>query len=229
MKRHRMTLVATVGVALLFLLTMGAPSASADTLSIDLGSTALGPYPPGPYGTVEITLVDSTHANIVFQTGSAGQYTYFMVGSFAADLNVNGTFSVSSLTANDLSGLGFSPPVLTIEKAGNVDGFRSMFLIISEGNGFSTATDMISFTLTGTGGGWSSASDVLTPNSLGFLAGMHIGVCDTTLGPCSSTGAQLTTGFAVNRSRSVPDGGMTVMLLGGALIGLATLRRSFRA
>jgi hypothetical protein len=29
--------------------------------------------------------------------------------------------------------------------------------------------------------------------------------------------------------RNVPDGGMTLMLLGGALVGLATLRRKFRA
>jgi hypothetical protein len=29
-------------------------------------------------------------------------------------------------------------------------------------------------------------------------------------------------------STSVPDGGMTVMLLGGALVGLAGLRRKFR-
>jgi hypothetical protein len=35
--------------------------------------------------------------------------------------------------------------------------------------------------------------------------------------------------YALFNPSSVPDGGMTLMLLGGALVGLATLRRKFRA
>jgi hypothetical protein len=38
--------------------------------------------------------------------------------------------------------------------------------------------------------------------------------------------AALSTPFTVS---AVPDGGMTIMLLGGALVGLGTLRRRFRA
>jgi hypothetical protein len=33
----------------------------------------------------------------------------------------------------------------------------------------------------------------------------------------------------VNDGVKVPDGGMTLMLLGGALVGLGALRRKFRA
>jgi len=50
----------------------------------------------------------------------------------------------------------------------------------------------------------------------------------TTAGACSSD----TTGWQDGRPQefnAVPDGGVTLMLLGGALVGLETLRRRFRA
>jgi hypothetical protein len=45
----------------------------------------------------------------------------------------------------------------------------------------------------------------------------------------SSSGTTATATISSGQVVSAPDGGMTVMLLGGALVGLATLRQRFRA
>jgi hypothetical protein len=54
----------------------------------------------------------------------------------------------------------------------------------------------------------------------------NIFVADILLGQTGGTG--LTGPVDVSKSPSVPDGGMTVMLLGGALVGLEALRRRVR-
>jgi hypothetical protein len=72
----------------------------------------------------------------------------------------------------------------------------------------------IRFTVTNT-----TLAQVETPNANGnvFVADIAIGGVSSNTGPVDSEGPA-----------SVPDGGMTLMLLGGALFGLETLRRRVR-
>lgn len=221
MKRQSLMLAATAMVALLLLLTLGAPLASADTFTstINTGNSGLSGY-PGPYGTVAIDLTSSTTATVTFTTNSP----YLMGDGGSAALNVNATTFTATGIMGTNAGTGFTPGPFSTA-SGNEDGFGNFNLQINSFDGFTHASDTITFTLTDTSGTWSSAADVLIANALGNDAGIHVFVCATT--PCNASQNTGVTGFAAEPSGSVPDGGMTLMLLGGALVGLETLRRKF--
>jgi hypothetical protein len=91
-------------------------------------------------------------------------------------------------------------------------------------DGFTHSSSTITFTLTNTSGTWGSAGDVLIANADGFDAAAHIFV---TTSPANASNSALATGFAAETGGgiSVPDGGMTVMLLGVALGALGMARR----
>ena len=67
----------------------------------------------------------------------------------------------------------------------------------------------------------------------GFYAGLSSSLGCATGAPAgclpSNDGADSFLAFAQSGGTPVPDGGMTLMLLGGALAGLETLRRKFQA
>lgn len=230
MKRHSMTLAATALVALLFLVTMGAPRASADNTFISIfsvGDPALNGY-PGPYGQVEITWVNSTTANVVF-TSYAG---FRLGGQDAANLQVNITgtsFSVGAVTESGAAG-GFTPTwdstktCFTSNCGDQVNGFGRFNLNIKNSDGYTSSANTISFTLTNVGGTWSDAANVLIGNGDNNDAAIHAYVCGST--PCDASNNSNVTGYVTEGA--VPDGGVTLMLLGGALVGLATLGRRFR-
>jgi hypothetical protein len=228
MKRHFMTLGAAVA-ALVFLLTLGAPQASADTATFTITNSNLGSGFNGPFGTVTITLVNSTTADVTFQaqdsgvSGSAAGYQ-FIDGS-AADLNVNGSFSVGSFGVSQLATFHTNDPTAWTTSSGQVDGFGVFNLQINTQNGSGSASDQITFVLTATNGNfWTSAANVLSPNGNGNEVAAHIATCSGT--PCNISNTGAFTGFG-SQTPSVPDGGMTLMLLGGALVGLETVRRKF--
>ena len=66
MKQNRMMLFGTAVVAVLFLLALGVPSASADTLdyTLTVGNSAISSF--GPYGTVDVNRTSNTTATITF-------------------------------------------------------------------------------------------------------------------------------------------------------------------
>lgn len=226
MKRNFMTL----GATLVVLLTLGAPYASADTFTIS--NSNLGSGFSGPFGTVTITLgAGGTTATVTFQAQDSGITTggatgYQFIDGSAADLNVNGSFSVSNLADTQLPGFHAQDTTAWTIGSGQVDGFGNFNLTISTQDGAGSAMDSISFTLTNTGGVWTSAANVLAANTNGNSVAAHIATCTTTPCTISSTGA--VTGFG-SQTPSVPDGGMTLMLLGGALVSLEALRRRVRA
>jgi hypothetical protein len=221
MRRQRMTLVATAAVALLFLLTMGAPRASADITSYTLTTGNSGGLDccSGPYATVTVNLTSSTTATITFDSLTNGGYTYLLGSNNAVAVNVNATtWSVGAISGT----IAFSPlnkQSLSDGGAATMDGFGSFNQSISAFDGYPNSWTEIVFTLTDTSGTWSSAANVLS----GGIAADHGFAC---VAPCTVSEGAFATGYAGNAV--VPDGGMTVMLLGGALVGLATVRRRFR-
>ena len=221
MKRDRMTLVATMVVALLLLVTVGASRASADTITYTLTAgnvSGLGCC-SGPYATVTVDLTNSTTANITFDSLTNGGYIYLMGGQNGAAVNSNGTATVSNFGGSNSLGGGFSPGTLSDGGSGTMDGFGNFSNTISVFDGFKSSYTEITFTLTLASGTWSSAANVLSGN----IAAIHGFACVL---PCTSTSGAFATGYAGNAA--VPDGGMTLMLLGGTLVGIETLRRKFR-
>lgn len=221
MKRHRMTVGATVFVAALFMLTLGVPSASADTFDyvLDVGNSAISGA-TGPYGTVDVNLNTTTNtATITFNAASGFKLGDSGPGEQGFGVNVNAaSWTVSSVL----------PPSYSNSGAGALDGTGSYNQTFYDNGGFPASVTTFSFQITDTAGTWASASQVLSAASGGtlgnFAVAAHVFVC--TDPSCAAASA---TGYAGGDPSSVPDGGMTVMLLGGALLGLETLRRRFSA
>src|SRR5262245_1064064 len=91
----------TLGVGML------APTARADaTYTLNLGHSGLSAF-PATYGTVDVHLVDSTHATVTFDSAATGGFQYLFGAQGAAAVNVSGSFTptAGSLTgSNTLSG-----------------------------------------------------------------------------------------------------------------------------
>jgi hypothetical protein len=200
----RQSLLAAVAMAALFLLTLGAPRASADTQYL-LYNTSVS---SSPLVTVNVALVGNT-ATITF---TADQSLGIIDGS-AIDLNVNGAFTLVSATTNT--------EALSSSGTGNVDHIGSFSLELSMQDASSPATSA-TVVLTGS---WANSASVLTGNDLNNVAGVHFKTSDT----CTFFAGNTTAGSAGSGcGSSVPDGGMTLMLLGGVLVGVETLRRKFQ-
>jgi hypothetical protein len=218
-----MTLAATV-VALLFLLTLGASRASAITTeTFDFTSCHVtGGCSAGPFGTVVLTQ-NGTSVDVVvtlfdaafIKTPSGGNEAFKFVGLPSTTTITNAQIAITNS--------GGSPHPLQVDGPGSFDG-----------DGTGNFAFGISCPLCGTGGG--AANQIPGPidftvtnatipqltvaNSLGFVF-----VADVIFTSGSGTG---NTGPIDASTGVVPDGGMTLMLLGGALLGLETLRRKFR-
>jgi|SRR5271157_54650 len=133
---------------------------------------------PGPYATVTVDLTSSTTANITF----ASSGLFYMGDGGAAALNVNGSYTLSSLmdTAN-----------VVAVSSGGVDNAGTFSLVIynSDASGGPGLVQTISFTLTDTSGSWADPADVLVANGDGNEALSHIhvqpgGLCTVTSGNC---------------------------------------------
>ena len=98
--------------------------------------------------------------------------------------------------------------------SGNVSGFGSFNLTLTNNDGYQDAVNSVTFTLTNTGGTWSSASNVLIANSLGNFAAAHV------FATGASCNGACVTGFASNNGGSFTPEPNTAALLGLALFGL---------
>lgn len=147
----------------------------------------------GPYGTVEITLIDSTHADILFQSNTVG-YLFGAQGAVAINVNAN-SFSMSNLTGD----LAFTNGSLSAGNPGNEDGFGSFNQTINADGGYANAYTSVSFQIINndSGGSWSSANDVLALNKTGFAVAAHIFV--------SGGSASGTSGYAADGAQPTPE------------------------
>src|SRR5262249_16211368 len=136
-------------------------------------------------------------------------------------VNVNATsFSVTNITASN-AGTGFTPGPLSNTGSGNVDGFGKLNLTLKGDDGFTHASDTISFTVTNLSAIWGADTDVLTSNSGGSLAAAHIFV---TSFPANASNGASKTGFAANGEQVVPAPPSVVLLGLGGLLALGCLR-----
>jgi hypothetical protein len=206
-----------------FLLTFGAPSAQGGAVYIiATPNVGLSPY-SGPYATVNVDLIDSTHAGITFtsQTATSGNTnctpatpcTYLMGGNDAMGVNIN----AAGFTVNPTTGSG----------SGNLDGFGVFNLTIGLPDGFGQVVSTYSFNVENTSGTWADASSVLTANTAGYLAGAHIYVQSSACTDEKGNPAACITGYAVNGDPVVPEPG-TLALLGAGLIFIGGAIRKFK-
>jgi hypothetical protein len=240
MKRNQITLTALI--AALFLLTAGAPRASADSVTLQLTSCHITTscQDGTVYGTVTLT-IDGTGvdvdvllngSNTFVDTGAAGAKT----NSFFDFQDIGSTSSVNSIvTDENTSGTPGSLTASPVTLPGGTEGVANEAQFKADGFGLFTAEvgcivsqdcdgasgpafNEVKFTVTNetiaqletvpSGGTVLMVADILCPNCSG---GAGTGLVDVS-----------------QTSASVPDGGMTVMLLGGALVGFESLRRRFR-
>ena len=100
---------------------------------------------------------------------------------------------------------------------------NSFNLTINSSQGYTDASNSITFTLTGS---WANEASVLTANANGAFLAARIFVAAF---PADVHAGALATGFAASGGPvSTPDGGMTVMLLGAALGALGMARALYK-
>jgi protein with PEP-CTERM/exosortase system signal len=216
-----------IAPVLIAIACFGLQQAKADVFKFQLsqGNPALtGGGFTGPYANGTVTTNGTNVATITFtsltQTVNGTSYIYLFGDGSSVAVNASAASTIGGFVAATLP--GFSAPQLSDGGAGNVDGFGTMNHTVNNFDGFSHATNSITFTLTKTNGNWGAANMVLTPNSQNAFAGGHIFV---TLNPPNQANGAAVTGFAANGGGFVPDGGTTVMLLGMALGALGVVRR----
>jgi PEP-CTERM motif len=194
-------------------------------ITIGVPNTGLSGF-AGPFANLHIDLTSSTTAIVTFTSLAHGGYLYLLGGQGAADLNVNGPYSLGPvIETNAISGFGAS---FDANVPGNVSSFGKFDLSLNNSDGFRDSATSISFTLTDTGAPWSSAVGVLTPDDAGFLAAVHAFACAEP--GCSRDSGAAVSGFAGN-SNAPPDKipePATFAVLGTALVGFGIVRRRTR-
>ena len=213
MIRHM--LAATTVMALLFLLTLGAPHASADVVTLQLtsdhctgGCLSTGQTSAGTItitdisGGVTVTVALISGDKFMGQGGQGGDFGFNLIGN----PTIAGSASPNDYTLNSTSAGS-----IHLDGTGNFEYAFSATFPNGAGN---AKTGPYTFTITGSG----VTSSSFETNGSGQYFAVDI------------LGANGNTGFvdASTRTNVVPDGGMTLMLLGGALVGLESLRRKFR-
>jgi hypothetical protein len=224
--KHR-TLAATAVAALLFLLTVGASTASADTFTFT-SCHITGGCPSTNFGTVTLTqsgtavIFDVTliNGNTFVETGAGGNMLFAFNDSLAGSTITNITTTINGTTVSVIPG--------------GVSGATNLSPFQADGTGFFTAgvycTDQsdcnggstpdfndLHFTVTD-----ATIAQLTTANSLGniFIADIQCGATQT---GCTSG----LTGPVDVSTTSTPEPA-SLMLLGSGLVGLATFVRKKR-
>jgi len=201
---RRFGFASSLAVAIALVFTVGASGAWGDSCTTTVCTYTLNnPNPAlsgftGPYATATITLTDSTHATVTFDSLKNGGYIYLLGDGGTADLNVNGAYTLGAVTeTNSISGF---TPTFSANAPGQVDGFGTFNLSLNNDGGFTDSATHIAFTLTKTSGSWADASSVLTANGDGAFVAVHAFACaeGTSGSGCTTSTGAAATGFAAN-------------------------------
>jgi hypothetical protein len=228
MKGQRIVLASTAVVALLFLLTVGAPHASADTFNLTSCHLSNGCGTATQFGTV--TLTDNGSGGVKFDVVLNSGNNFVETGAGGHSLFVfNDALSGSTITNISVTLNGAD---VTGNIPGGVSGLTNQSPIMADGTGTFTAKVFCTVESDCNGNSGIPANDLhftVTNATLAQLettnANGNFFVADILCGQPGCTGL---TGPIDVSTGPVPDGGMTLMLLGGALAGLETLRRRVR-
>jgi hypothetical protein len=213
--------LALCAMVVVLLTTNARADFAATTVTLNIGNTDLATQGAGPYATFSISLSGNT-----VSVTATGQNNFVFVDHNIIALNLSSAAgTVSNFSGANLSLANPLPPT--------VDGFGSFNFVLDDGAGFSGggySSLTFSFNISG-GSGITSLSQLLATNGIASAAA-HMALATNTActgfaGNGGTQGTGTSTQSACN-STSVPDGGITLMLLGGALVGIETLRRKFR-
>jgi hypothetical protein len=167
MKRLLLSLLAI----LVLTLAVGTP-AFADSIIFFLNTDETPGQPPANTIEVEVTLTNSTTAVVDFSNQDPSDTSYDLHNVF---LNVNGNSEIGSCTpSNNCSsitgtGTGNGPYYYVASQSG---GFGTMTYNVDDTG---TAATSVTVNLTATGSTtWTSASNVLTPDSSGYEASVEL-------------------------------------------------------
>ena len=217
-------LIFTVMAALMLIggLLINPEAALADTYYIGVPNTAISTY-AGPYAQLDVTLVDSTHADIAITSLTNGNLLYLLGDGSSIALNIAGTPSIvggiGGITGSN-SYPGFTPGPLTGITSGKVDGLGSYNLVVDGFDGYTHSFTSLSFEVASSGVNWTDASQVLVDNLKGYFAANHIFVADVNnLGD-----GALATGYAANGGSPVPIPA-AIWIFASGLVGLIGIRK----
>jgi hypothetical protein len=231
----RMTLAAGMVLAM-FLLLVGAPKASADTYDFTSCHLSGGCGTATSFGTVTLTQSGTSvnidvvlnSGNYFVYTGAGGDQWFLFNDAIAGSTITNMTATVNGAPVNVLGGLtgvtGASPihadgtgdwtAAIGCTTASSCNGASGVTLV----GGTTAQVNDLHFTVTNA---TLAQLEILNGNGNMFVGDIYLG---------QTGGTNLTGPVDVSTPpHQVPDGGMTLMMLGGALVGLEALRRRVRA
>jgi Na+/glutamate symporter len=170
----------------------------------------------GPFVDVTVKLNSTGNATITFS--QAGSSNGIIDGS-SLSLNVNTSLGYSgAFTGLTSNGETISNACDLCSQANNVSGFGTFNMIFNQKDASNAATT-VSVTLTG--GGWTSAAQVLGVYSKGVSAASHVAIAGCTF----YVGDGTTNSPASCGSTSVPEPSVYLQLLASGLIALPFIRR----
>ena len=218
-----------IGVAMLAVVSALTGSvASADSLTGILNlpkDPTLNPY-PGPYGTVQITLVNGQDVSVVFTANSG--FTFVDGSSVGIALTCgtcdNSTYSIDPLNVSSSPGNPITD--IYLGSAHQVNGVVGSYNAILSQSNASSGNTIVSFDITCASCDWAGVHDIIrapdTDNPLNSWIEAHISVLGTDCG-----GGSPCTGHVGGAVAAIPEPG-TLTLLGIGLLASGTVARRFK-
>jgi hypothetical protein len=194
---------------------------SADVFVYDIVTpdASLSSYGPTLFATATVNLINPSTAQITFTSADGyllgdGQAVNWFASTLAGLTN----FSSSQLP-------GFIPAPINGAGFGPVSTFGTFNSDQVTGGTFLNAYKSITIQLGAISPVWTSASNVLAPNDLGYIVAAHIYVCATA--NCSVTSGSVADGFAANGTLTVPEPSTYLIL--GSILTMAILLKKRKA